>query len=406
MRKDILILAHFCDDFDNSGNNRLSYIAKLLSESQYEIELVTSSFSHNKKKKREALTENIGYNVKFIFEPGYTKNVSLARFKSHFIMGKNLKKYLKVRKKPDLIYCAIPSLDVAKIAAKYAEENDVCFILDIQDLWPEAFEMIFNIPIIKNLLFMPMRRKANYIYRAADEIISVSNTYAERALQVNKKCNKAQTIYLGTKLESFDALATKNRVVHKPEDEFWLAYVGTLGHSYDLTCVLDALSIIKKQGVTNIKFVVLGDGPLQQKFEDYAKVMEVKVEFMGRLNYDKMIGILVECDAAVNPISPRAAQSIINKHGDYAAAGLPVLNTQECFEYRNLVDTYQMGINCVNNNAVDLASKITKLTEDKDLRKNMGLNSRKLAEDKFDRAKTYPIILDVINEKLGDSTVV
>ena len=42
-----------------------------------------------------------------------------------------------------------------------------------------------------------------------------------------------------------------------------------------------------------------------------------------------MVGMLGVCDIAVNSISKGAAQSIINKHGDYAAAGLPVVNTQE-----------------------------------------------------------------------------
>ena len=54
-------------------------------------------------------------------EPGYTKNVSFKRFYSHYVMGRNLRKYLSNRKKPDVIYCAVPSLDVAKTAAKYAK---------------------------------------------------------------------------------------------------------------------------------------------------------------------------------------------------------------------------------------------------------------------------------------------
>ncbi len=36
----------------------------------------------------------------------------------------------------------MPSLDVAKVAAKYAKENNIRFIIDIQDLWPEAFRMV------------------------------------------------------------------------------------------------------------------------------------------------------------------------------------------------------------------------------------------------------------------------
>ncbi|MEK3791668.1 glycosyltransferase family 4 protein [Paenibacillus sp. FSL R7-0204] len=398
MTKDILLVAHFFGDLGTSENNRFSYIANMLSKSQYNIEVVTSDFSHNTKKKKDILKESLNYKIKYIAEPSYLKNVSLNRFSSHFVMGRRLRKYLQSRKKPDLIYCAVPSLDVARVVTKYAKKHEIHLVLDIQDLWPEAFEMIFNVPILKKIFFLPMQMRANFIYKSADEIIAVSNTYVERAMRVNKKSNRPYCVYLGTELKTFDRLAEKNKIINKPENEFWLVYVGTLGHSYDLTCVIDAVSILKHQGIENIKFKVLGDGPLKHRFEAYAKEKKIAADFLGRLNYGAMTGILIECDIAVNPISPRAAQSIINKHGDYAAAGLPVLNTQESLEYKKLVDDYKMGINCNNNDPDDLAAKLKELYENDELRKVMGLNSRRLAEEKFDRAQTYPIILEAINK--------
>lgn len=79
----------------------------------------------------------------------------------------------------------------------------------------------------------------------------------------------------------------------------------------------------------------------------------------------------------------------------YQASG-PFINTQECPEYRDLVDKYQMGFNCENNNAKDLADKLFVLCKDDLLRKTMGLNSRRLAEDRFDRKKTYKEILELL----------
>jgi len=397
MNKDVLLIAHFCSDFDGKGNNRFNYLAELLADNAFSVELVTSDFSHNKKKKREkSFCGNFNYKVTFIEEPVYRKNVSLKRFYSHFIMAKNLGKYLKNRKKPSLIYCSVPSLDVAFIAAKYAEEHDIKFIIDIQDLWPEAFKMVFTLPIISDILFYPMKKKADYIYKSADEIIAVSTTYLNRALEVNKKIEKGNVVFLGTDLDKFDDAFINNRYLNKLNNEIWVAYAGTLGHSYDLTIVFDALEILKNKGIYNLKFVVMGDGPLKEKFENHAKEKQIDALFTGRLPYVEMVGILGVCDIAVNPISKGAAQSIINKHGDYAAAGLPVINTQECLEYRNLVDAYQMGLNCNNNDSGDLAEKILVLLKDNELRIQMGKNSRRLAEDKFDRYKTYEKIKKLI----------
>lgn len=395
MNKDILLIAHFCSDFDGKGNNRFNYLADLFSKNGFDVELVTSDFSHNKKVKREKeISEDLSYKVTFIKEPIYKKNVSLKRFYSHYIMAKNLKKYLESRKKPSAIYCSVPSLDIAATAAKYAKANNIKLIIDIQDLWPEAFQMIFNVPFLSDALFCPLKRKADYIYKSADEIIAVSETYKDRALEANTKVKDGKVVFLGTELSKFDKAFLSNKFLGKPANEIWIAYAGTLGHSYDLTSVFDALEILNNKGYNNLKFVVMGDGPLEEKFQSYAKYKRIDTLFTGRLPYQEMVGLLGVCDIAVNPIAPGSAGTIINKVGDYAAAGLPVVNTQECIEYRNLVDNYKMGLNCNNNDAVDLAEKLMILLSDAELRKEMGKNSRKLAEEKFDRDKTY---LKIIN---------
>ena len=396
MKKDILIISHFSNDI-GEHSDRFNYIAQICSD-KHSIEIIISSFSHITKKQRIKQNNNLcKYVITYIDEPGYKRNVSLKRFYSHFVFGRNLKKYLKNRKKPDVVLCAVPSLDAAYVAAMYCKKNGIPFIVDIQDLWPEAFQMVFNIPVLSNLIFYPMKRMADSIYNAADRIIAVSETYANRALNVSRKVKDTTVVFLGTRLSDFDKYACEN-IIQKPENEFWLTYIGTLGHSYDITTVIDALYIIRSKGIDNIKFMIIGDGPLKAIYERYAKEKDVKAHFMGRLEYGKMVGFLVASDIAVNPITKGAAQSIINKHADYAAAGLPVLNTQECNEYRDLVDEYQMGLNCKNADATDLAEKLIILYKDNILCRQMGKNSRRLAEERFDREVTYNNILRVLEE--------
>ncbi|WP_028392019.1 glycosyltransferase family 4 protein [Bacillus cihuensis] len=395
--KDILIVAHFTHVPGEKGNGRFSYILNMLADYNHSVELVTTDFSHETKKHRMVngqQLEQMKYKLTMLHEDGYQKNVSLKRFYSHYVFGKNLNSYLKRRKKPDIIYCAVPSLDVAYAAAKYAKENRIKFIIDIQDIWPEAFKMVFNIPVVSNLLYYPMNKKANYIYRTADEVIAVSETYKSRALTVNNKC-KGLSVFLGTDLAYFDKVSQEN-LVSKPLDEIWLAYIGTLGHSYDINLVIDALSNLKDKGINKIKFIVMGDGPLMSRFQEYAIVKGVNAEFTGRLNYEKMVGILKSCDIAVNPIRSNSAGSIINKVGDYAAAGLPVINTQESQEYRELISKYNAGVNCENGNPINLAENLLFLFKDSKLRKKMGKNNRELAEEKFDRNITYQKIIPKI----------
>ena len=394
MKKDILIIAHYTDYFDNKGNCRFKYIIDMLPQSKVEVEFITSDFSHIKKVKRDTSITNPSCKTTFIPEPVYRKNVCIRRFYSHYVMSLNLNSYLRKRKKPDAIYCSVPSLNVAKVAAKYAKDNHIKFIIDIQDLWPEAFKMMMNVPVLTNLLLYPMKRQADYIYRAADEIVAVSDAYITRALRVNRRSEKQNCIYIGTDLDFFDE--SVEFTITKPIGEIWLAYIGTLGSSYEIELVIDALSLLKDKGIRNIKFIVMGEGPLKERFEDYAQKQEVWAEFTGRLDYKKMAQMLKVCDIAVNPIKGRSAAGIVNKVGDYAAAALPVINTQESAEYRHLIEEYQAGFNCTNGDVHDVAVKLDELVHDKRLRQKMGENNRRLAEERFDRKKTYQKIVEML----------
>lgn len=424
---DILIVAQYLRDIEcfDGNNSRFIYIAKMLAKSSTNnVEIITSDFIHVRKAKCNKIDKIDGIKFTLCHEKGYTKNVCLKRFISHKELAINIKKYLKNRKKPDVIYAAVPSLSVAKVCAKFCEKNNIKFIIDVQDLWPEAFKMVFNIPVISNLIFYPMKKQADYIYSKADKIIAVSETYCNRALKVNKKTKKGSSVFLGTDLRKFDKncsneivtnnkydkdcisiqnnlviVKNKNFKLYKKEDEIWIAYCGTLGSSYDLNNAMTAISKIKSH---KVRFVIMGDGPLYNKFITKAKDLKIKAIFTGRIDYNIMCSILKKCDIAINPIMHGAAQSIINKHADYVAAGLPIVSTQENKEFCDLINNYNMGINCNNKDIIELKTAIEKLINNKDLRIKMGKNARRCAVEKFDREITYKELVNIIQQGRGE----
>lgn len=370
-----------------------------------EVEIVTTTFPHSLKRQAENIPESFaGCKITALYEPGYPKNVCIKRFVSHYILGKNIKKYLNCRKKPDVIYAAVPSLSVADQVAKFCQKSDIRFIVDVQDLWPEAFRMVFRMPIISNMLFWPMERQADRIYAAADEIIAVSHTYADRAMHVNKKCKEAKVVYLGTDKNNFDKWASRLMGESRDEDEklskkmgeIRLVYIGTLGHSYDIPTILDALRKLPNDYIEKLQFIVVGDGPKRKQFEQES--VDLPVIFTGMIPYSKMVWLLCRCDIAVNPIQKGAAQSIINKHMDYAMAGLPVISTQECGEYSELLDRSRCGINCSCGDSDSVMKAIRYLMDNKLLREEMGKRHRIVAEKYFDREQTYKVIINCISK--------
>jgi glycosyltransferase involved in cell wall biosynthesis len=65
-----------------------------------------------------------------------------------------------------------------------------------------------------------------------------------------------------------------------------------------------------------------------------------------------------------------------------------------------LLEEYKAGFNCNNGDTKDIAAKIELLYREGELRQKMGENNKRLAEEKFDRNKTYPQIIKLINSLL------
>lgn len=397
----IYILANFTRALDGETTGRFSFLASELSKRGHQVKLVITDFYHGTKSTRpEPHYDKYDFEIVKCHEPEYKANVCPQRLYSHYVWGKNVAKYLKKAEKPDVVYCAMPSLTVAVEAGKYCKRNGVKFVVDVQDLWPEAFSMVFKNKLFK-LAFKPMEWYVNKAYAMADFAIGVSETYVKRMLSVNKKINSGVAVFLGNNGQLFDESASKYKKEYN-DGITRLCYIGSLSQSYDIEMVVDALATVSQRTDLEVKFVVVGDGVYKDDFEQYANQKGIDSVFTGRKDYPEMVGELCSCDIVINPIRKGSAASIINKVGDYALSGLPVINTQECPEYRQLIDDYGCGINCECGNAEDVAAAIVKLVESPELRKQMGEAARQLGKDKFDRKCSYARIVEAV-EKLGNT---
>ena len=395
----IKIIANFPAYLLGEAVGRFTFIAQTLHERGHSVEMIVSDFDHLTKAPRIIEYEKYPFKITAIHERGYKGNVSVQRLISHYFWGKRVGSYLRgLAERPDVVYAAIPSLTAARQASRYCKKVGAIFIIDIQDLWPEAFKVALKSKLIAPF-FIPFDCYANGAYKDADIVIGVSDTYRNRGLRVNRKGKNELTVFIGNDAEKFDAAKTQYAVA-KPDSEYWLAYVGAMGYSYDLHCAIDAISIAtqRKPG-QSIKLVAMGAGPLLEEYRNYAQCKGVHSEFTGPLPYAEMVGLLCSCDATVNCLRPGAAQSITNKVGDYALSGLPVINTQENEEYRKIVEKYKCGINCKCGDAEEVANALVYLMDHNKEAEEMGRNSRRLGLERFDRPSAYKKIINVIENQ-------
>lgn len=248
------------------GLGRMFYLAELFCQYGYEVEMLTSKFQHWLKKFRteeemQAIQEAAKCKVVFFDEPGYTKNVQVKRILSRRVLTGHIKEYLE-NNRFDVIYSQIPDNHLASVAAAHAKKQGIPFVVDIEDLWPEAMRMVLDVPVVSDVLFSYFSVTAKKTYRLADAAVGSSDTYRDEPLKYNVKVPKSVTVYVGNDLGAFDREVQENLdKVEKPADEFWVTYAGTLGTSYDIATLIRAADVLEKRGIHNVRVVLLGDGP-------------------------------------------------------------------------------------------------------------------------------------------------
>lgn len=390
---------------ETRGYTRFRKIAEMLVQTGFDVDLITSSFQHWEKAQRDVSAtcyRNLPYNIVFIHEPGYVKNVDVRRIWSHKQAAQNMRDYFSANTgRYALIYSEIPPNDCALACAEAAKGARIPFIADVNDLWPEAMRMALDLPIVSDIAFAPFSRDAAQVYRMLDAAVGTSDEYAARPAADRTEPYKHITVYVGNDLAEFDAGVNDYAgEVYKPEGEFWVTYAGTLGESYDLQTLIAAAAACA-DALPRLRVKILGDGPDRSRLEGLTRQLGAPVDFLGYLDYGHMAAWLAKSDATINSLRAKAPQSIVTKIGDYLAAGIPLVNTGSSNEFRNKVASDGFGVNVPAGDVEALACALYELATNDSARREMGKKARIVAEEQFDQKKSYLKIVDLVRTLLA-----
>ena len=376
------------------GLSRLHYLAGLFAQCGFETELITADFQHWEKRPRtkedmQRLQSEAAFRITFIHESPYTKNIDPRRILSYRMLANNVRRHLEANEY-DLIYALIPDNHLCAVAGAYAKKHGLPFIVDVEDLWPEAMRMVLDIPVVSDILFSYFTVNAKKAYRLANGIVGSSDEYRDEPLKYGVHAPCSKTVYVGTDLGRFDAGAAANAEgVRKPQGEFWVTYAGTLGASYDIDTLIEAAALLQTRGMNDIKVMLLGGGPDEGRLKALAQNTAAGVRFPGYLPYERMAAYLKASDITVNSLVAKASQSIVSKIGDYLAAGKPMINTGLNPEFKNKVTADGFGVNVAPGDARALADAIENIYRAPENAAAMGAAARHIAEAQFDRPQTY-----------------
>ena len=299
-----------------------------------------------------------------------------------------------------MVYIPVPSIKLAAIGEKWCKKVGAKSVIDVEDLWPESFRMIIKPKLFYQMFTWRLMVSANKVYQRADGVVAVSQSYMNRVKSVRCGSFPSAVAPIGSDLKYVSRLMEQQHM-DKPENEFWLSYIGTLGKSYDLKMVIDALGQLEKRGVKGIVFKVMGSGPDEANLKVYAASKKCHVEFLGLLPYDKMIQILACSDLAVNPIVGDSVASLINKVADYSACGVPTINTQNCQEYIDALDSTHSGMTVPDGMTDLFADTLALLVNNPSLLQSYKKNVSALANQFFSRESSNTKILNLLQGLLN-----
>lgn len=358
--------------FDNlpaEGSRPMRYflMASAFSRAGHDVTYWTADFSHTAKSERRIPDDRpaeCGARIAFrlVHEPPYFSNVSLRRLLAHRRWAKNWRSAAAEAAPPDLIVVSTPPLAIGREAGRYAAKTGAKVIVDIMDDWPGTFRRV-----APGFALWPLARLARRNILSAAAVTVVADRYADLARSYGFK-GETRRFYHGIELPP--------TVEPSPSKTTRLVYIGSLGRTYDLRTVVEALALLP--GAT---LDVAGDG---EQAEELRSVSD-RVRFHGHLADGELRKLLSNCDIGIVPMSRESCVGVPYKLADYSAAGLAVASSLGG-ESGRLLARYDAGVAYRAGDPQSLAASIKSIGP---RLATLRANSRRMAEAEFDAAAIY-----------------
>jgi len=392
---------------NNDRLHRCGLLAKELSKRGNEVVWWSSTFNHFSKTNYFEHNKKIIINKNLILEllygKKYKKNISLSRVRNHNQIAKNFLSRVKNYENPDIILCAIPSIELSYEVVKFAKRRDIPLITDARDMWPDIFELIFPkiIRPLLNILLYRLYNKTSYIFKNSSAITGITPGFVDWGISYSKrnKTSKDRFFFLGYPNENYEHIMLKkawNKLEKKglSEKDFILTYVGTLAkNKLRLNEIFDlAISLRNNK---KIKIVLAGDG--DQKLE-YIKLTKEKniqnIIFPGWLNKYEIKALLNYSSLGLVPLKNRVDYiiSIPNKPIEYLSSGLPLLSSLSG-ELENLIKIEKIGFTYSNKNELE---DYVRLCLKEKVHKDLVSRCQKVFIERFDAKVVYSNFSDYI----------
>jgi len=290
------------------------------------------------------------------------------------------------------------TVGIPGLVARYLRKRK--FVFEVRDLWPQG---AIELGIIKNKYF----KKITYwfekrLYFASDLIVTLSPGMVK---DINQRF-KLNNIISITNAVSIDLFSLPKTFVQFDliTPRKYVIYTGNIGIVNNSMWLIDAARILEKKGRTDIKILVIGDGPMKKEMIKITKDEKLgTIVFKDLSPKNEIVPFVQHAIASLVPLksTPILDTSSPNKLFESIAAGVPVIQNTNGW-IKDFLNENRLGFTIDPSDAESLVEKIIELDAmPSTFFEVFARHSKAIAEREFDKKQLSARMLSSI-EKLID----
>jgi glycosyltransferase involved in cell wall biosynthesis len=393
----------------------MGILAEILADEGHNVIWWSSTFDHFNKVQRsskdEIVTLRENLELRLLRTTSYKRNVSIARMFSYNLLSKRLYSAMESdEKKPDVILCSIPIIELGEKSVEYGKNKSVPVILDMRDMWPDIMTELFPKPLrwFGRILLNPLYTKMKKACRGAFAITGHTKHFVDWGLT-----------YAGRSKNSFDRhfphgyKATNGPAVNSASSvEFWekmridqehfnVVFFGGLGRQVEMDTVIDAAIMLDKKKLP-IRFIICGSGDYLTRCREQVKELD-NIKFTGWIDRNYIDTLISMAHVGLAPYKSKKdfMASLPNKIFEYMSGGLTILSSLKG-EVQELLEKENCGITYENNNPESLVTALTFLYENPSELEKMSQNSKNAFNSNFTAEKIYTDMANYLVEVIAE----
>lgn len=315
-------------------------------------------------KNRRQVYKNINIRRAFEIPRGNNSNfriflnyISFPFFSLFHIPRLMTKKYDKI-----FIYQLSPvMMSIAGIwLGKLTRTETTMYVLD---LWPENLYSVIN---IKNRFLRKVAASvSHWHYRRVDKLVALSDAMKEKLIAITNISPDKITVIPQAAEKLYEQQIKDPELQKRFKDTFNIVFTGNISPAQSFPTMIQAARILKKRGLQDIRWVIVGDGMSKKQIEEEVKIQKLDDIFVfegqkpitDMPKYTAIADGLVGCLVKSNLLEATIPAKVMS----YIASGKPLILAMDGEVQQLINDTIKGGFVGPTEDAVTLAANIEKL---------------------------------------------